>query len=178
MPAVGAGVVEVVSVRLKIASPLRSQWGSTWRFRDTTAGRSLSGARRRIALLPVGVSRAAGPRRTHAGPRRSSELGDGPTVTGAPEPLSDRARPWWTNERAGQPGLPPSGFVDRYIEGVIYPERFSVAVQWLVAAAVITSWLGVFMRWRRRSGRAGGWAPWSRRDSGSAQLAHDRSSSR
>ncbi|MQA25452.1 MAG: DUF885 family protein, partial [Micromonosporaceae bacterium] len=48
----------------------------------------------------IGVSRAAGPRRTHAGPRRSSEQGNGPTVTGAPEPLSDRARPWWTNERA------------------------------------------------------------------------------
>src|SRR5207244_11290699 len=106
MPAVAAGGVRVVSVRLKFASPLHYQWGSTWWFRDTAAGRSLSGARRRIALLPVGVSRAAGPRRTHGGPRRSGELGDGPVVTGAPEPSSDRARPWWTNEHHGDPAHP------------------------------------------------------------------------
>src|SRR4051794_37251494 len=91
IPPVGAGPGGFASVRLIVASPLLHQWGSTWRFRDTAAGRSLNGARWRIALWPVGVSRAVGPRRTHAGPRRSSEQGDGPTVTGAPESSSDRA---------------------------------------------------------------------------------------
>ena len=36
--------------------------------RDTTAGRSLIGARWRAALSPVRMSWATGPRRTHAGP--------------------------------------------------------------------------------------------------------------
>jgi Protein of Unknown function (DUF2784) len=49
-------------------------------------------------------------------------------------------------ERAGQPGLPAIGFIDHYIEGVLYPQRYAGLVQWLVAAAVAASWLGVLLR--------------------------------
>ena len=64
---------------------LRYQWGAPGGS-GTPLPVALSGVRWRIALLPVGVSRAVGPRRTHSGPHESSELGDGPTVTGAPSP--------------------------------------------------------------------------------------------
>lgn len=63
--------------------------------------------------------------------------------------VEDRSR-----ERAGQPGLPPSGFIDHYIAGVVYPQRYAVLVQWLVAASVAVSWLGVLLRWRRRRSTA------------------------
>jgi hypothetical protein len=59
----------------------------------------------------------------------------------------------WSRERAGQAGLPPGGFIDHYIEGVIYPQRYTVLVRWLMAAAIVASWLGAYLRWRAR--RAG-----------------------
>jgi hypothetical protein len=105
MPAVTARVGSGVFCTLIVASALSYQWGSTRRFRDTTAGCSLSGVRTRIALWPIGASRAAGPRRTHAGPRRSREQGDGPTVTGALEPTSARVRQGCTNEHGVRPEL-------------------------------------------------------------------------
>ena len=45
----------------------------------------------------------------------------------------------------------PGGFVDRYVEGVVYPERFTVALRALVAVAVIVGYVGL---WRRQA--AGG----------------------
>lgn len=51
-----------------------------------------------------------------------------------------------SRERAGQPGLPAIGFIDHYIEGVVYPERYAGLVQGLMAAAVATAWLGVLLR--------------------------------
>ena len=74
--------------------------------RARQAGRSLIGARRRVALSPVSARPAttAEPRRTHVGPRRSSEPGSGPMATsGAVRELSPTPaghRKGWTSERA------------------------------------------------------------------------------
>lgn len=50
-------------------------------------------------------------------------------------------------ERAGMPIL-MTGFIDTYIDGVLYPESLAGAVQLLVAAIVATSWVGYHRRWR------------------------------
>lgn len=54
----------------------------------------------------------------------------------------------WARERAGQEGLPPSGFIDHYIEGVIYPQRYAGLIQAMVVVAVAVSWLGAYARRR------------------------------
>ena len=51
-------------------------------------------------------------------------------------------------ELAGQPGL-PTGFIDHYIEGVIYPEHYTIGIRWLMAAMVAISWTGLVIRRRR-----------------------------
>ncbi|MGH9182587.1 MAG: DUF2784 domain-containing protein [Acidimicrobiales bacterium] len=43
------------------------------------------------------------------------------------------------------------GFVDRYIEGVIYPDRYTPLVRGVVAAAVLVGWAGVALRSHQRS---------------------------
>ncbi|MEV0644223.1 DUF2784 domain-containing protein [Phytomonospora sp. NPDC050363] len=55
--------------------------------------------------------------------------------------------------KAGQSGLEPGGFIDTYIEDVIYPEERTVLVRWLVVAVVAFSWAGTlyFIRRRRRA---------------------------
>jgi hypothetical protein len=60
--------------------------------------------------------------------------------------VEDRAR-----ERAGQSGL-SRGFIDTYLTGVIYPERFLDEVRLLIAVVVVASYAGVLVRWRRRRG--------------------------
>jgi Protein of Unknown function (DUF2784) len=52
----------------------------------------------------------------------------------------------WARQRAGEPAL-TRGFIDRYIEGVIYPARYTRLIDVLVALVVLISWLLV---WRRR----------------------------
>jgi hypothetical protein len=73
----------------------------------------------------------------------------------------------WSRRQAGQSGL-TRGFIDRYIEGVIYPERFAILMQALAAAAVVVSWAGFVTKRRRRPQRdgaaaavraTGGWPP-------------------
>jgi hypothetical protein len=59
----------------------------------------------------------------------------------------------WARERAGQQGLPPTGFIDHYIEGVIYPQRYAGLIQGMVAVAVTVSWLGAYLRRRARRRR-------------------------
>ena len=56
----------------------------------------------------------------------------------------------WARRKAGQAGS-GEGFIDRYIEGVLYPERYTVALDVLVGFVVIGSWLGVWYRWKRRA---------------------------
>lgn len=60
-------------------------------------------------------------------------------------PLEDRFR-----RMAGERGL-PSGFIDTYIEGVLYPERFVDEVRLAVAVVVVASWVGLLVRRQRRA---------------------------
>jgi Protein of Unknown function (DUF2784) len=60
----------------------------------------------------------------------------------------------WARRRAGEGGL-SRGFIDRYVEGVLYPERFAGLMQALAATAVAVSWLGLFVRHRARRSRRG-----------------------
>jgi len=59
---------------------------------------------------------------------------------------------WAENWSRRRDGLPPltNGFVDRYIEGVLYPERYTNLVRVLVGLVVLGSWVG-FAVIRRRS---------------------------
>lgn len=59
----------------------------------------------------------------------------------------------WARQRAGQQGLPSTGFIDHYIEGVIYPERYAGLVQFAVAAVVLISWIGALVLYLRRRKR-------------------------
>lgn len=67
---------------------------------------------------------------------------------GVPCPLTSAED--WARRRAGQPGL-TVGFIDRYLEGVLYPQRYASMVQLLVGAVVLASWLGCFRRRNRRA---------------------------
>jgi len=58
--------------------------------------------------------------------------------------------------RAGQPGL-PGGFIDTYIEGVVYPERYSDLVQLAVLVLILAAWLGLYLTWQRRARPGSGW---------------------
>jgi Protein of Unknown function (DUF2784) len=53
----------------------------------------------------------------------------------------------WARVRAGEGAL-TKGFIDRYIEGVIYPARYTPVVDVLVGLVVIGSWLLVYRNWR------------------------------
>jgi hypothetical protein len=48
----------------------------------------------------------------------------------------------WARRKAGEQGLGDVGFIDRYIEGVLYPERYTRLLQVAVAVVVLGSWLG------------------------------------
>ncbi|HWS37175.1 MAG TPA: DUF2784 domain-containing protein [Actinoplanes sp.] len=54
----------------------------------------------------------------------------------------------WARERAGQSGL-SRGFIDTYLTGVMYPERYLNEVRLLIAAVVAVSYAGLFYRSRR-----------------------------
>jgi hypothetical protein len=63
----------------------------------------------------------------------------------------------WSRRRAGEAGV-TQGFVDHYIEGVLYPARFTPLLQALVAVLVLGSWVGfgfltVGRRRRRQASR-------------------------
>jgi hypothetical protein len=68
-------------------------------------------------------------------------------ATPVPCPLTDLQNA--LRHRAGQPDL-ASGFIDEYVEGVLYPGWFTPLVRVLVAAAIVVSWVGVYTRWRSR----------------------------
>ncbi|HEU0213892.1 MAG TPA: DUF2784 domain-containing protein [Jiangellaceae bacterium] len=55
----------------------------------------------------------------------------------------------WSRRRAGEARL-TLGFVDRYIEGVLYPERYAGLVQAMCAGVVAVSWAGAYALWRHR----------------------------
>jgi hypothetical protein len=58
----------------------------------------------------------------------------------------------WAREQAG---LAPQarGFIDRYIEGVLYPARYTVLLQTLAGLLVIGSWAGAYLFRRNRRRR-------------------------
>ncbi|MCG5212479.1 DUF2784 domain-containing protein [Streptosporangium sp. KLBMP 9127] len=57
----------------------------------------------------------------------------------------------WGRHQAGLEGLRPTGFIDHYIEGIIYPEEYTGLVRLAVVAAVLVSWTGfVILRRARR----------------------------
>ena len=58
----------------------------------------------------------------------------------------------WSRRHAGEAGL-TRGFIDRYIEGVLYPERYTGLLRALVAVLVIGSYAGYFVFLRRRQHR-------------------------
>ena len=60
-------------------------------------------------------------------------------------PLTGAER--WARERAGKP-VPTSGFMDRYIEGIIYPAHYTNQIRAACAVTVIASWLIGYLRWR------------------------------
>jgi hypothetical protein len=50
---------------------------------------------------------------------------------------------------AGRPVL-RTGFIDQYVEGVLYPARFTPLVRGLVVAVIVVSWVGLYQRWPTR----------------------------
>ena len=62
-------------------------------------------------------------------------------------PLTDAEH--WTRSQAGDE-VPAAGFIDRFVEGVIYPQRFTGLLQALVAVIVVGSWIGAYL-WRGRA---------------------------
>ena len=53
----------------------------------------------------------------------------------------------WLRQRGGLPAL-PGGFIDQYVEGVLYPARFTPLVQALVATLVVACWVALYSRTR------------------------------
>ncbi|MFG1944480.1 DUF2784 domain-containing protein [Nonomuraea sp. NPDC048826] len=52
----------------------------------------------------------------------------------------------WGRRNAGLLGLPASGFIDHYIEGVVYPEEYTNMARLLVAVVVLFSYVGYVLR--------------------------------
>lgn len=55
----------------------------------------------------------------------------------------------WARQKAGMSRL-SQGFVDRYLDNVIYPAQYVNVARLAVAIVVAVGWTGVFLRWRRR----------------------------
>jgi hypothetical protein len=56
----------------------------------------------------------------------------------------------WARRRAGMTAE-PGGFIDRYVENVLYPQRYTVVLWVLVALVVIGSYVGAGRRARQRA---------------------------
>jgi hypothetical protein len=61
----------------------------------------------------------------------------------------------WARERGGREPLSGTGFIDHYLENVVYPQRYTRAIQVLAAAVVLFSWVGLAARHRRRAPAVG-----------------------
>jgi hypothetical protein len=55
----------------------------------------------------------------------------------------------WARRKAGETGV-GRGFIDQYIEGVLYPERYTHLLQVLVGVLVAVSYAGIYLRRRKR----------------------------
>lgn len=69
-------------------------------------------------------------------------------TAGLPCPLTDLER--FGRAGAGMGELPSEGFIAHYLTGVWYPAESAAAVQALVLAAVVGSWVGLVIRRRTR----------------------------
>jgi hypothetical protein len=58
----------------------------------------------------------------------------------------------WARRRAGQPPV-TRGFIDRYVEGVLFPRQYADAVLAMVALVILISWIGFTVREARRRPR-------------------------
>ncbi|HEX6499510.1 MAG TPA: DUF2784 domain-containing protein [Micromonosporaceae bacterium] len=56
----------------------------------------------------------------------------------------------WARRHAGE-GAVTSGFIDRYVEGVLYPPQYTWLVRVLVALIVLASWTGAWLLYRRHA---------------------------
>jgi hypothetical protein len=50
----------------------------------------------------------------------------------------------WARRQAGQTQQ-TAGFIDRYIEGVLYPERYTLLLQVLAGVTMVGSWVGAYL---------------------------------
>jgi hypothetical protein len=72
-------------------------------------------------------------------------------AAGVPCPLTA-----WENAfraRAGWPPLAPGGFIDTYLEGALYPDRYTPLVLAVAGLLVLVSWVGLFRRGRAAGDR-------------------------
>jgi hypothetical protein len=60
----------------------------------------------------------------------------------------------WARRGAGMGPLPPEGFIDHYITGVLYPANLVGVVQAVVFALVLTSWVSYAVVMKRRVSRS------------------------
>lgn len=67
-------------------------------------------------------------------------------VVGQDCPLTDLQRA--AERRAGEP-LDDRGFVDRYLEGVLFPERYTSTLRILMGVLIVVGWAGCWQRRRR-----------------------------
>ena len=83
--------------------------------------------------------------------------GVGSIAMGLPCPLTSIER--WARAGAGMNPLPPEGFIAHYITGVLYPADSAIAVQAVVFAAVLASWIALAVAARGWHGGAGRLVP-------------------
>ncbi|CAL9398890.1 hypothetical protein SUDANB121_01430 [Nocardiopsis dassonvillei] len=79
----------------------------------------------------------------------------GITLVGWECPLTHVER--WARDQAGQEGLPPTGFIDHYLTGVVYPEEHLGTVRLAAAVLILLTWtvpLTRALRHRRSAPRA------------------------
>lgn len=62
-------------------------------------------------------------------------------------PLTDAEN--WARAQAGG-AVPTAGFIDRFVEGVIYPQQYTRVLQALAAVIIAASWVGAYHRHRQR----------------------------
>lgn len=56
----------------------------------------------------------------------------------------------WARRHAGEAPL-TRGFIDRYVEGVLYPAQYTWLVRLLVVLIVLVSWVGAWRVYRRHA---------------------------
>jgi hypothetical protein len=68
----------------------------------------------------------------------------GLAVVGIPLTCPLTTAEYWARRQAGQTRQ-TAGFIDRYIEGVLYPERYTLLLQVLAGVTMVGSWVGAYL---------------------------------